>query len=227
MIPILFILAAIALVAPHWWATTILKRHAKERVDIPGTGAEFARHLLNNLGLDNHRVEQTERGDHFNPETLTIALTDSNYSGKSLTAMTVAAHEVGHAVQLKIGYQPLFWRAQWVQWAHSVERFGPMLMLLVPVIGVTTKAAAFSFLSAALGLVILGLPAVVHLLTLPVEWDASFRRSLPILDAGRYLKPEDRATASKILLACAVTYCAASLFSILNVWRWLRIIRRT
>ncbi|HBC57060.1 MAG TPA: peptidase [Gammaproteobacteria bacterium] len=221
------IILAGLLVLPHWWATAILKEFAKPRSDIPGTGAEFARHLLSNLGLENHQVELTERGDHFNPDTLTIGLTKSHYWGKSLTAMTVAAHEVGHAVQLKIGYQPLQWRSRWVRWAHSVERLGPILILLVPLIGFGTKTLAASFLSAIIGLMVLGLPAVVHLITLPVEWDASFRRSLPILDAGHYLSAKDRAAASKILLACTLTYCAASLFSILNVWRWLRIIRRT
>jgi Zn-dependent membrane protease YugP len=72
----------------------------------------------------------------------------------------------------------------------------------------------------------LALPAVVHLITLPVEWHASFRLALPILERGRYLDQQQMPAARRILTACALTYLASSLASLLNLWRWLRIVLR-
>ena len=66
---------------------------------------------------------------------------------------------------------------------------------------------------------------VIHLVTLPVEFDASFNRALPILDQGGYLPPDDMPAARRILMACALTYVAASLAGLLNLWRWIRFLR--
>jgi Zn-dependent membrane protease YugP len=66
----------------------------------------------------------------------------------------------------------------------------------------------------------------VHLLTLPTEFDASFKRALPLLSSGEYIPPDDIPAAKKILFACALTYVANSLIGLLNVWRWIRILRR-
>jgi Zn-dependent membrane protease YugP len=71
------------------------------------------------------------------------------------------------------------------------------------------------------GLASFGSAALVHLVTLPVEWDASFRRALPLLDAGGYLSVQDRIHARQILSTATFTYVAASLASLLNLWRWL------
>ncbi len=76
------------------------------------------------------------------------------------------------------------------------------------------------------GLAVMSMGALVHLVTLPVEWDASFRRALPILEQGRYISPNDMDGARKILTAAALTYVAASLGGLLNVWRWIMLMRR-
>ncbi|MAA59842.1 MAG: hypothetical protein CMK79_06785 [Pseudomonadales bacterium] len=69
------------------------------------------------------------------------------------------------------------------------------------------------------------LSTLVHLVTLPVEWDASFNKALPILQEGQYLSPGDMAAARNILTACALTYVSASLASVLGALRWLRWMR--
>ena len=76
------------------------------------------------------------------------------------------------------------------------------------------------------GIATMGISTLVHLVTLPVEWDASFRRALPILQQGNYLSPEDEQGARRILTAAALTYVAASLASLLNLWRWIAFLRR-
>ena len=67
---ILIVLLLLALFGPQWWAASVLRRHSKPRPDYPGSGGEFARHLLNQFQLDDVKVESTELGDHYDPEAL-------------------------------------------------------------------------------------------------------------------------------------------------------------
>jgi Zn-dependent membrane protease YugP len=91
------ILAAVAL--PQLWVRRTLAKHGTERPDLPGTGGELARHLLDRHGLTDVKVDATQTGDHYNPETRTVHLSDPHLAGRSLSAVAVAAHEVGHAIQ--------------------------------------------------------------------------------------------------------------------------------
>ena len=110
--------------------------------------------------------------------------------------------------------------------AQKMEKLGAVLMLVVPLITVITRVPAAGFLMLIGGFITLCIPLVVHFVTLPVEFDASFNRALPILTAGNYIPPEDLPAARKILMACALTYVASALASLLNIWRWIRILRR-
>jgi uncharacterized protein len=87
----------------------------------------------------------------------------------------------------------------------------------IPAVGLAVLIAAMATMSIS---------ALVHLITLPVEWNASFRRALPILREGGYLAPPDLYGAKRILTAAALTYLASSLFSLVNLWRWIRLVRR-
>ena len=89
-----------------------------------------------------------------------------------------------------------------------------------------TRSPAGGLLVLLAGLAVMSMGALVHLVTLPVEWDASFRRALPILEQGRYISPNDMDGARKILTAAALTYVAASLGGLLNIWRWIMLMRR-
>ena len=210
---------------PSWWARYILNRHNIPRPDMPGTGGELAIHLVNECGLKDVTVERTEKGDHYDPIGKVVRLSESNYDGKSLTAITVAAHEIGHAIQDHIGYRPLRLRTSLVGYAQFAERFGAVVLIALPFITVLTRAPAAGAMTFMAGLTILLVPVLVHLITLPVEFDASFNRALPIL-SQRYLTSEEMPAARTILKACAFTYVAASLATLLNVWRWIAILRR-
>ncbi len=89
-----------------------------------------------------------------------------------------------------------------------------------------TRAPSVGVLMFIGGFATLCIPVLIHLLTLPTEFDASFRRALPLLISGSYIPPEDLPAARKILIACALTYVASSLMGLLNVWRWIRVLRR-
>jgi len=215
-----------ALFLPQLWAGRVLARY-REPVDrYPGTGGELARHLLERLGIRDVAVETSDAGDHYDPQTRTVRLSPDNLNARSLTAVTVAAHEVGHALQHHQGYAPLELRTRMVEVAGRAQRTGAMFMLAVPVVGLFTRSPALSLVVAAIGIASMALGTVVHLVTLPVEWDASFRRALPLLRAGSYLQPGDERHARRILTACALTYAAASLSSLLNFGRWIGFLRR-
>lgn len=223
---ILAILLLLAIFGPQWWAASVLRRHSQPRADFPGTGGEFARHLLNQFQLDEVKIEVTERGDHYDPEARVVRLTEDKLNGKSLTAVTVAAHEVGHAIQHHLGYAPLQWRSRLVRIAQTAERAGSGILMVLPVVALLTRSPAAGLVTFVVGLGSMAVSTIVHLVTLPVEWDASFGRAMPLLQAGRYLDKQDEKAARRILQACALTYFASSLASLLSVWRWLKMWRR-
>jgi Zn-dependent membrane protease YugP len=222
---ILLLLVIAAIFAPQWWANHTFRRYSRPRDDIPGSGGELAQHLLRRLQID-AAVEQTERGDHYDPTAKMVRLSAKNFSGKSLTAVAVAAHEVGHAIQHHNREPLLATRTRLILLAHWGEKVGAALMFAIPVVSIITRIPQSGLLFLLLGFASMGLATLVHLVTLPVEWDASFNKALPILREGRYIEERDEAAVRQILRAAALTYVAASLASLLNMARWIRFLRR-
>ena len=229
MIAILFALVLIAAIAlPGLWVKHVLQKYSEpaDRYKDRGTGAELARHLLDSYGLGHVAVEIAPTGDHYDPDAGAVRLTEDKYNGQSLTAITVAAHEVGHAIQ-DARREALFRnRQRLARVAITGQRLGSLFMLAAPVVMVITRAPGLSllFLAVAIGSMLLG--TLVHLATLPVEFDASFNKAMPILEEGNFLKDGDAPHANRILKAAALTYVAASLASLLNLGRWLSVLRR-
>jgi len=224
-----FLLIIVVLLAivflPQWWVKSVMRRHARPREDFPGTGGEFAQHLATELKLE-ITVEETEDGDHYDPSSKTVRLSEDNFHGKSLTAVTIAAHEIGHAIQDASDYRPLIARGRLVKLAATGQKLGAGLLVITPFVAILTHIPAAGVLTLLAGFATLGLAAVAHLITLPEEWDASFKRALPLLEAGRYLPPQDYPAARQLLTAAALTYVAAAMTSLLNFWAWIRLLRR-
>jgi Zn-dependent membrane protease YugP len=227
MIYLLAIVLLLLLVyGPQLWVRRVLERHNREVEDnFPGSGSELARHLLDRCNLQNVKVEVTEQGDHYDPGALAVRLTRDKFDGRTLTAITVAAHECGHAYQ-HAAAEPLFLlRSRLAKFSILAQRIGSLLLFAAPFSVLITRlpsAAAFNISGAFL---IMGFAVVMHLLTLPVEIDASFKKALPLLANG-YLEPRQVPAARSILRAAAWTYVAASLASLLNFWRWIALLRR-
>ncbi len=221
----IIIVAIIGLFGPHLWARYVLNRYNRQEY-FSGSGIDLARLALEHLDLKNVKVEVTDTADHYDPLQKTIRLTENTCGRKTLTSVVVAAHEVGHAIQDQAGYKPLVTRTRMIGTAQKVERIGAIIMMAIPVLAALTRAPSVGVLMFLGGLGTLGVPVLVHLLTLPTEFDASFNRALPLLSSGSYIPPEDFPAAKKILIACALTYVANSLVGLLNVWRWIRILRR-
>jgi hypothetical protein len=99
-------------------------------------------------------------------------------------------------------------------------------MMGIPIAAALAQTPVAGVVVLVAGMATMGIATLVHLVTLPVEWDASFGRALPVLQQGNYLSPEDEQGARRILTAAALTYVAASLASLLNLWRWIAFLRR-
>ncbi len=221
---LVFILALALFLFPQWWVGRVLKQHSNERNDFPGTGGELAQHLIKVHNLEGVQVEITEAGDHYDPVDKMVRLTADKFDGRSLTAIVVAAHEVGHAIQDHNKEKTFNARITATKFANIAQRVTPVAFWISPMLAFVSPAAS----RVTLGIAVLSILAstLVHLITLPVEWDASFAKALPILEKGEYLNEQDMKDAHQILLAAALTYVAGSLASLLNVWRWLRYFRR-
>ncbi len=207
------------------WIRSVIKRHAADRPDFPGTGAEFARHLLDRLKLDYVGVEKTDAGDHYDPESRTVRLTADNYDGRSLSAVVIAAHEIGHAMQDAEGYPPLRARTRMAKQAHRLQQVGVVLMMAAPLLVLLAKSPVILIVELGGAVIILTITIVMHLMTLPVEFDASFRRALPLLKVGQLIPDKDMPAARSILRAAAFTYVAAAAMTLLDVMRWMRVLR--
>jgi Zn-dependent membrane protease YugP len=225
LLVILFLLLLVF--GPQWWARYTFRRYAGGMPRIPGTGGELARHLLDRFGMSDVPVEKTgEGGDHYDPEQRVVRLGPDNYANNSLTAVAVAAHEVGHAIQHQRNDPKLALRHRLVRLAQTTQQVGAAAMFLQPVVMAITRAPSAGFLMAGIGFCSMAMATLVHLVTLPVEIDASFGKALPVLVEGNYIQPQDQLAVRRILRAAALTYVAGSLASLLNLARWLAFLRR-
>lgn len=223
LVMILLLLAAVF--GPQFWVRHVMHRHGAERADFPGTGGELAEHLIAEHGLDGVQVETTEKGDHYDPRTRTVCLSRETRGGKSLTAVAVAAHEVGHALQHARDERGLRLRQTLVSVAATTDMVASVFFIAAPVLTVIVRSPLALLAMAGVGLALLAVRILVHLVTLPVEFDASFGKALPILRAGNYLSERDLSGARSVLRAAAFTYVAAALASLLDLARWIRVLR--
>lgn len=225
---LLIIVISGAVFLPSLWVKYVLRKYSEpaDRYLEKGSGADFARHLLDHFELDDVKVQETDAGDHYDPKARAVRLTPGNYAGHSLTAVTVAAHEVGHAIQDAHGERWFRTRQRWVSAAILGQRIASVMLMTAPLLLVLTRMPQASALMLLIGVASMALGTIVHLVTLPVEIDASYGKALPILQQGGYLHEGDIPHAEKILKAAALTYVAGSLASLLNLGRWIAVLRR-
>jgi len=224
---ILTLILIAAVYGPQFWVRYTIRRYSTEIPTLPGTGAELAEHLVERFGLEGVVVEETDEGrDHFDPSAPAVRLSPSVFSGKSLTAVAIAAHEVGHAIQFHRREAIFQLRERYMPTAIRLRQAGELILLLVPVVALVLKAPAFIVAAIVLSLLLQLMGAGAYLIMLPEEWDASFNKALPILEEGEYVEEEQQEPIRRVLRAAALTYFAAALSSILNLSRWALLLRR-
>ena len=180
------------------------------------TGAQAAERILRSQGIDYVRVGHVRGNltDHYDPKNKVLNLSDTVYNSTSVSAIGVAAHECGHAVQDKVGYFLLNFRGSLVPAAN----FGAQLSWPLIIIGYLFGGAGGTLVKV--GILMFCAVVLFHLVTLPVELDAS-RRALRLLDENGILVEDEVKKTRKVLGAAALTYVAALAASILQLLRLL------
>lgn len=190
------------------------------------TGAQLAQELLyrNGLSLPVQPVSGSLT-DHYDPKNQVVGLSEAVYGSSSVSALAVAAHEIGHVLQHNEDYAPMRLRSVILPAANIGCRIGPFLVfggLLLSYIARGTGNAGYYIALAGVGLYVMML--LFQLITLPVEFNAS-KRGLSMLTEGGYIDEEELPGAKKMLRAAAMTYVLAALGSFVTVLRLLSIAR--
>lgn len=221
------VVMAVLIYVPSLWVRRVMSRHSKELSDLPGTGGELAKHLIERFELTGITVEETSTaGDHFDPAAEAVRLSPKNFNGKSLTAVAVAAHEVGHAIQFQRREKIFELRKRYLPLATRLSQVGIAIMVCIPFIAFVLRAPMAIGAVIALSLLLQLAGACAYLIILPEEWDASFNKALPILIEGEYVKPAQLPAIRQVLKAAALTYFSAALANVLHIGRWFMILRR-
>ena len=225
----IYLLAGLAILlvtlGPSLWVRYVLWRYSSEIEDMPGTGSELALHLIERFKLDGVKVVKGDWGQNFyRPDKKTVSLSPNIFDGKSLTAVAVATHEIGHAIQF-VREEPVSQlRSRYLGKAHAIERIGGLILIGAPVITLFARSPSVFVLLGVVGIVTLLASVLMYVAILPEEYDASFNKALPILAEG-YVPESHMPAARSILKACAYTYVAGALADIIRLWRWIRFLR--
>ena len=194
-----------------WYVNSQLKKYTKVPISNGLTGADAARRMLAFYGISGVEVRRGGHGqDFFDPRSNTVTLSPEAYDGRSITATATACHEVGHAYQYAQGYAPMKIRGALVPVVNLASNAWIFLLLL----GVFLQMAQLTMLA----IVMYAAVVVFQLVTLPVEFDASRRAMVYMGSTG--LPQSEQAGSFSVLRACALTYVAAALTSILQLL-WL------
>lgn len=192
------------------WVRNAVSRYSKVGLRRGLTGAQIAQAILDVEGIRDVRIEETggRLSDHYDPSGKVLRLSRDNFHGRSIAAAGIAAHEVGHAVQDKVGYGPMRLRQKMVPVANIGTNIGVLMVVLGAAIGALGIAK--------IGVFVFGGFVAFQLVTLPVELDASARAKKALLASG-LVTPEEARGVSTVLTAAAATYLAAAVTAILQL----------
>ncbi len=196
----------------QWKVKSTYSKFSEVRSRYGRSGAEVAASLLNRNGIGGVNIGRAEGllSDYYDPTRKEVRLSEHNHDGNSIAALSVAAHEVGHAIQHKLAYGPLNFRTT----LFPVANIGSSLAMPLALIGIFMRMPML----LDIGIVLFSGAVLFQLVTLPVEFDAS-RRALAQLQSGGYLASDEIGMAKKVLTAAALTYVAAAAVSVVHLVR--------
>ena len=203
------------------WAQMKVKstyaRYSKVQNRTGISGAQVAKSILRHSGLSDVEVGPVagELTDHYDPAAEKVSLSEGNYGARSIASLAVSAHECGHALQHADGYQPMVWRAKLVPAAN----FGSMMAFPLFFIGLLFGHGSLAILMD-IGIGLFAAALLFHLVTLPVEFNAS-RRALAILENSNFLAADEMQGARAVLKAAAWTYVASATMALVQLVRLL------
>ena len=197
------------------------KKYSRIRVASGQTGAAVAQLILDRAGIRDVSVERISSmlGDHYDPRQKVLRLSPDVYDGNSISAVGVAAHECGHALQHAQGYAPLHLRSVAVPLAMGAQ-FGSQLLPVAVILCIVFKLLAFLPIVIYVAIVVFAIITFFSLITLPVEFNASSRAKAILQQMGT-VNREEAAGVNKVLSAAAFTYVAAFIMSLANMFYWI------
>lgn len=212
---ILIIIGLIITLAAQYMVSSRFKKYSKVRSMSGLTGAMAAERILHSQGIYDVRIEHVagNLSDHYDPRSKVLRLSDSTYNSASVAAIGVAAHECGHAMQHAQGYMPIRIRSTLVPVAN-IGSYASWILILVGLL--FTGSSSQAWLTA--GIICFAATVLFHLVTLPVEFNAS-SRAIKVLSGTGMLYKEEISGAKKVLGAAALTYVASAATAILQLLR--------
>ena len=219
--PLYFILLApailLSLFATFKVKTTFAK-FSKIKTSSGMTGAQAAALMLSRSGTNDVKIAHAQGflGDHYDPTSKTLRLSKDVYGSNSLSAVGVACHEAGHALQHAHGYKPLIWRSALV----PVAQFGSNFSYFFILGGFIFSQMPFGMTLIKIGIVLFTAAVAFSIVTLPVEWDASARAKKQMVVCG-IVSPAEAGSAGKVLNAAFLTYIAAAASALLTLVYYL------
>ena len=211
-----YILPFLVLFLPSLWVNYVLRKFNVTFSDMPFTGKELGEEILKEQNISSVSINSIKQLDHYNPIEKKIHISEDKINKKSITSISVVAHEIGHAIQDRENYKPLKLRQTLIEKTLILQRIGSFLLIIgLPSIFAFTKSPFITFIAALIIMGCLTTNVLIHLITLPVEFDASFKRALPILT--KYVTRENMYQCKAVLRAAALTYLAQSIVSIFRL----------
>ena len=212
--------------APIVWVNYVFKKNDKILPNMPFDAYEFGEQLIKELKLNNVRIEKTLIGDHYDLDEKKVKVHEDRFKRKSLTSISVICHEIGHAIQHSEDYSPLITRTKLVkntQWINKISMFlvyiGFPLIFATGLLSLIKVCVLLILLSALTGV-------IVHLITLEVEFDASFNKAYPIIK--QKIPEVYHDSCRSVLRAAAFTYVVGvfkNLISLRMIWSVMSKIR--
>ena len=209
----------ILFVAPIIWYNYIFKKNDKVLINMPFTGFEFGQELLQEHNLNDVQIEGTKLGDHYDLINKKVMVLEDRLGKKSLTSITIICHEIAHAIQHKENYKPLKRRNIIIRNTSWITQLGSGILLIGFPIIFATGSYGFIKICLAIAAFSLLISALIHIITLDVEIDASFNKAYPIIK--QKVPAEYHEACRSILLAAALTYVIGvfrSFFSLRFIW---------
>lgn len=202
---------------------SVMARYSEQPSPLGLSGKEVAEKMLHDNGIYNVQVTHVKGHltDHFNPVSMTVNLSDDVYYSRSITAVSVAAHECGHAVQHATGYAPVRLRSRLV----PLVNFSSSIATWVILIGIVLMSATGSSFLCWVGIALIAMSAVFAIVTLPVEYNASYR-ALAWLQTNGMTESRDINSAREALMWAARTYLVAALSAIATLLYYVAIVTR-
>jgi Zn-dependent membrane protease YugP len=216
---LIFLIGLVLILGPQMYVQKTYKKFLNIAASSGITGRDAAEQILRYNGLSHIVSIEPTRGfmtDHFDPTSNTLRLSEDNYYGRSISAISVAAHEAGHALQHNLGYGPIKARSAFFPAAALGSNLGPILLMVAMFLMFFMGVYGISQIIALVGIILFGAAVAFQFLTLPVEFNAS-SRALQQIKAYGLVSSAELSMSRSVLNAAALTYVAAALYSLMNL----------